>query len=759
MVGGAQMKSVLRKRFKRELTHEFGRYLVIFLFLAGIIGFVSGFLVGGTSMHEAYFSNLAKYQVEDGHLEFTDKASEELQRALNEEQLTVYEQFFYRGETDELDSHIRIFQPRTEGNLPCVLKGRLPEGRTEIALDRMYADYNKIKVGDPFLVEGKALTVSGLVALPDYPALYENASDMMFDAKRFGVALLSLEGFQSFSAGQLHYQYAFTYPERLAGKEEEKKRADELLPIVVAKAMENGNQLVDFLPAYQNNAIQLPGDDLGKDKVFVEAFLYIVIATLAFIFAITTSNTITKESMVIGTLRASGYTKMELIIHYMTLPMLVVLTAALSGNILGYTVFRNFAADMYGGSYNIGTYEIKFHADAFIRTTLIPCCLMFVINLAILVKKLSLSPLLFLRRDIGMQKKKGVMRLSDKLGIMTRFRLRVLFRNIPHYLTLFVGIFFANALILFGVALPSVIDRYETNITKRMICEYQYILKTPVSITNENAEPYAVTTLKTLSEKLNEEISIFGLSEESRYLPEASKGEVMISSAYAKKYKLSEGDTITLREQYDEKKYTFSVDNIVEYPGALCVFLPEDMFCRVFERETGFFNGYFSNEKLTELPSQAVALCLTAEDLTKAARQFRSSLGSVMDLLYVFGITMFLLMSYLLTRLIIEKDAQSISMAKILGYSNGEIGKLYILTTSIVVVLCLIGTIPLVDLVVKLAFELILRIYPGWLEYSMPFSEYMKIAALGIGSYLVVLVLQMRKIKKIKKSDALKTAE
>ena len=70
----------------------------------------------------------------------------------------------------------------------------------------------------------------------------------------------------------------------------------------------------------------------------VVMLLYIVIVIMAFVFGITISNTIRKEAGVIGTLRASGYTRRELILHYMTLPVLVTLIGALIGNILGYTV-------------------------------------------------------------------------------------------------------------------------------------------------------------------------------------------------------------------------------------------------------------------------------------------------------------------------------------------------------------------------------------------------------------------------------------
>ena len=117
---------------------------------------------------------------------------------------------------------------------------------------------------------------------------------------------------------------------------------------------------------------------MGDNAMFT-VFLYIVIAIIAFVFAVTTSNTITKESAVIGTLRASGYSKAELIRHYMAMPIAIILIAAVVGNILGYTVFKGYMADLYYASYSLPTYVTIWNADAFIRTTVIPVILMFAI--------------------------------------------------------------------------------------------------------------------------------------------------------------------------------------------------------------------------------------------------------------------------------------------------------------------------------------------------------------------------------------------
>ena len=102
-----------------------------------------------------------------------------------------------------------------------------------------------------------------------------------------------------------------------------------------------------FVPRYLNQAITFTGEDMGSDKAMMIILLYIVIVIMAFVFGITISNTIRREAGVIGTLRASGYTRRELIRHYMALPVLVTLVGALVGNILGYTVFKNVCAGMY----------------------------------------------------------------------------------------------------------------------------------------------------------------------------------------------------------------------------------------------------------------------------------------------------------------------------------------------------------------------------------------------------------------------------
>ena len=142
------MKNPLRKRFFRELREEIGKYLVVFILMTATIGFVSGFLVADGSMLTAYNNSFQKYNIEDGKFETEEKIYKNQQEDIEGYGVKLYENFYVEkvllnGTT------LRIFKNRTKVDKVCLMKGKLPEKTGEIAIDRMYADNNKLSVGKP----------------------------------------------------------------------------------------------------------------------------------------------------------------------------------------------------------------------------------------------------------------------------------------------------------------------------------------------------------------------------------------------------------------------------------------------------------------------------------------------------------------------------------------------------------------------------------------------------------------------------------
>lgn len=801
------MKSPLRKRLPRELKSEIGKYLIVFILMVTTIGFVSGFLVADGSMLIAYNESFEKYNIEDGNLRTAEQIYKTQREEIEKLGIKLYENFYLEESLDN-GSTMRIFKNREEVNRVCLMKGELPTKTGEIAIDRMYADNNSLSVGDTLQSGKKTWKITGLVALSDYSCLFQNNNDSMFDSVKFGVSVVTEDEFDSLKQDKLQYNYSWKYDQKPKTEKEEKEVSEDL--------MEDIGKIVTleaFVPQYQNQAINFTGDDMGSDKAMIIMLLYIVIVIMAFVFGITISNTIRKEAGVIGTLRASGYTRRELVMHYMTLPVLITLIGALIGNILGYTVFKGVCAGMYYGSYSLPTYVTIWNAEAFLLTTVVPVIIMLVVNYGILRHKLKLSPLKFLRRDLSGRKQKRAIRLSPKIKIFSRFRLRVIFQNMSNYIVLFIGILFANLLLMFGLLLPSVLSHYQLEIQDNMLAKYQYMLQVPVSAVsgnkfeslvsllefymdsetkNEDAEEFSAYSLNTLPGKYkSEEVLLYGIEPDSKYVKinfddtqdkiesgnteekknegktdkpadEIKKGNtgVYISKAYADKFLLHEGDTITLKEKYEKDEYSFKIAGIYDYTAALCVFMPRSDLNDLFDLGDDYYSGYFSDTEITDIKNQYIGSVVNLDALTKISRQLDVSMGSMMGLVNGFAIMIYMVLIYLLSKIIIEKNAQSISMVKILGYTNGEISRLYILSTSVVVVLCLLLSLPIETAVMNVLFrEMMLASISGWITLWIDPMIYVQMFGAGIVTYGLVALLEFRRVKKVPMDEALKNVE
>ena len=760
------MRNPLNKRFLRELKGELAKYIVIFVFMTAVIGLISGFLFADGSMYDTYNKSFEKYNIEDGNFELYSKADESVIDKLEKENVTIYENF-YKEEIvvrhnnikndEDSQSTLRFYVNREEVDKVDLMEGSLPEDINEIAIDRMYAENNDIKVQDTLTVGSRILKVTGLVALSDYSSLFSDNSDTMFDSLKFGVGVVSQKCFDAYDDTHIHYVYSWLYDNKPEDDKEAKLMADDFVKTISANAI-----LVNYIPQYINQAIHFTGDDIGSDRSMMIVLLYVLIVIMAFVFAVTTNNTIVKEANVIGTLRASGYTRGELLRHYILLPIIVTIFGALVGNILGYTVFKDIFVATYYGSYSLPTYHTLWNADAFLLTTVVPVIIMLVINIVIIGCRLKLSPLKFLRRDLSGKQKKKAMRLPA-FGFFNRFRLRIIIQNMPNYITLFIGILFANVLLLFGIMLGPMLTHYQNEITDKLIAKHQYVLKTLVDVDDNAAEKYCVKTLATIEGRLkSEDVLVYGVKDNSIYADintaSLKDNEVYITNGYADKFRIKKGDKITLKEKYDDNEYEFTVKDMYDYPSSFAIFMSDAAFKNVFDKSEDYYSGYFS-DNILDIDEKYVATQITLDDLTKVSRQLDRSMGETFNLVKIFAVVLFAVLMFLLTKLIVEKNTTSISMVKILGYSNREISRLYVTSTTIVVVLSVALSIGLSVIIMNYLFRVFMEEMSGWISCYYAPHIFPVMFILNITVYAVISFFMMAKIKKIPMDEALKIVE
>ena len=760
------MRNPLNKRFLRELKGELAKYIVVFVFMTAVIGLISGFLIADGSMYDTYNKSFEKYNIEDGNFELYSKAEESVIDKLEKENVTIYENFYKEENVvrhnnikndEDSQSTLRFYVNREEIDKVDLMEGSLPEDINEIAIDRMYAVNNDIKVQDTLTVGSRILKVTGLVALSDYSSLFSDNSDTMFDSLKFGVGVVSQKCFDAYDDTHIHYVYSWLYDNKPEDDKEAKLMADDFMKTISSNAI-----LVNYIPQYINQAIHFTGDDMGSDKAMMIVLLYVLIVIMAFVFAVTTNNTIVKEANVIGTLRASGYTRGELLRHYILLPIIVTILGALVGNILGYTVFKDIFAAVYYESYSLPTYHTLWNADAFLLTTVVPVIIMLAINIVIIGCRLKLSPLKFLRRDLSGKQKKKAMRLPA-FRFFNRFRLRIIIQNMPNYITLFIGILFANVLLLFGIMLGPMLTHYQNEITDKLIAKHQYVLKALVDVDDNAAEKYCVKTLATIEGRLkSEDVLVYGVKDNSIYADintaSLKDNEVYITNGYADKFRIKKGDKITLKEKYDDNEYEFTVKDMYDYPSSFAIFMSDAAFKNVFDKSEDYYSGYFS-DNILDIDEKYVATQITLDDLTKVSRQLDHSMGETFNLVKIFAVVLFAVLMFLLTKLIVEKNTTSISMVKILGYSNREISRLYVTSTTIVVVLSVALSIGLSVVIMNYLFRVFMEEMSGWISCYYAPHIFPVMFILNITVYVVISFFMMAKIKKIPMDEALKTVE
>ena len=785
-----RIKSPLKKRVWRELRGDWKKYLLVCLFLILTIGFVAGMYVANGSMLLALDESADLYKQEDGHFEYKDELTSHQIKEIASGKLAeipgykpkdyrktplhIFKNYYLnlsedRNRDGKEDGGIRLYQKTDNINLSSVLKGRLPKTGHEIAIDRMHADNRNIKVGDTIDVSGKTFTITGLIAYVNYSTLYEKNTDTMFDALNFDVAMVTKDGFDRFDEN-VHYNYAFLYDHSPKNVIEEKKMSDRVQTLLFTHSMAEANKLEDYLPRYANHAMNFAKDDIGSDEAMGSILLYVLVVIIAFIFAITITTTITKEASSIGTLRATGYTKGELVRHYITAPILVTLFSAIVGNILGYTVFKNIVVNMYYNSYSLPVYHTVWNGQAFLRTTVVPVVLMFLVNLVIITRMIQHTPLDFLRHNLKKTKKGKAMRLP-KWNFFFRFRLRIVFQNLSNYLTLFLGVFFVMVMLAMSIGLPDTLAYYKDNATDMMFAKYQYVLKRyqdkdgkDITTTNTDAEKFNLHTLQKKTPKIEEEVSVYGVALDSHYitshgLKDLKDRDVYVSFGYQKKYHLKTGDTLHLDEKYEDKHYTFRVAGFYEKCQTVAIFLPIDNYRKIFKLKQGAFTGYMSDTPIKDIPNRYIATTITKKDIVKMCNQLDHSLGGYMIYYQVLCTLLSAVLIYLLTKIIIERNETSIAMTKILGYSNYEIARLYLLPTTILLLVFDGISIVLGCYSMNRLWQEMMKGYSGFFEFHIQPVGYAKMFLFVLIGYLIAMLIDFHRIKKIPLDQALKNVE
>ena len=169
----------------------------------------------------------------------------------------------------------------------------------------------------------------------------------------------------------------------------------------------------------------------------------------------------------------------------------------------------------------------------------------------------------------------------------------------------------------------------------------------------------------------------------------------------------------------------------------------------IFELGDDTFVGYFSSSPITDIDENYIGQVITASTMASISTQLLSSMGSMMNMFCYFAIIVFVIVLYLLSKLIIERNTLSISMSKILGYTNKEIASLYIISTTIVVIFASLISIPICyKPLLVMFYEMLYTQMSGWIPFIIDKGIGVKMVFMNIVVYMFVSIFEYRRINK-----------
>ena len=228
-----------------------------------------------------------------------------------------------------------------------LITGHLPnDNQSEILVDPQFLAANHLSLGDPLkvIIEGKQSTfyITGTAQSPEFIYIMRNAQDLYPSPVDFGIAYVPLSSLKAMvkEKGQVN-DLVFTLKNGVS--------FDSVKDSLQAELKSSGLQSMVSRKDQTSNAI-LTAKIAGM-KSMANALPVVFLGVAAFILYSMLQRLIEQQRAAIGTLKAFGFTDREVVLHYLTYPLVIGTAGGLLGSLSGIalsfpltTLYKQFFA-------------------------------------------------------------------------------------------------------------------------------------------------------------------------------------------------------------------------------------------------------------------------------------------------------------------------------------------------------------------------------------------------------------------------------
>lgn len=331
------------------------------------------------------------------------------------------------------------------------------------------------------------LKVIGVTKSPEYLYQLRDGSEMVPDPERFGIIYIKK------SYGQAIFDFNGSINEASIllkpGTDQEGVR------LRMEKALQRYG-LIEIIPRKDQLSYNTFSGEIQQLSSISGSFPVIFLIVAATIIYITMNRIIENQRVQIGTLKALGYSNLQIMVHYLSYAAFTGIVGSVIGSLIGIYLGKQMMA-LYNTVYQLPLEQIKPHFDLIIPASLLALFFCILAGYNSCKNELRLVPAESMRPKAP---KTGVKTLLEQMGFIWRrfnFSWKIIFRNLSRYkkraLLTSIGIIFATALLLAALGLNdsvgflveqqyTTIQRYDLKVTfNRMLApaELNYLRNLP----------------------------------------------------------------------------------------------------------------------------------------------------------------------------------------------------------------------------------------------------------------------------------------
>lgn len=542
------------------------------------------------------------------------------------------------------------------------------------------------------------------------------------------------------------------------GVQELKNDTDDILDEIFDT---DAGNLVAFIKAGDNVRIQAASGDQELYRSVGTIAGGIILVLISYVLSVFVVHSIDQEASVIGALYALGVKKRDLMRHYVMLPTGIAAVSGVIGTLIGYSALgvRVQMQDCYN-YYSLPDLNPIVMPYLVVYGVVLPPLICWAVTSLVINKRLSRPVLTLIKNEQTVSRSKDIP--LKHMKFLRLFKLRQILRERRTAFAVVFGMFVSLLIAIMALQIFVYCDAVRVQYPEDTKYEYMYTYKYPSEDPPEGGYEAYAKTLKKEIYGYNFDVTVMGITDDNPFFDvelEDTSSRVVISSSISYKYGLGVGDVITLKDEEDDKLYSFEISDITQYAPSFMVFMPYDKALELFGEPDDYYNVVFSDHDL-KIPSGRLYSTVTKADVEKAAGIFVKQMQGMIVTLGGVSVVIFAIVLYLMMKVMIDRSAFSISLIKVFGYRDKELKKMYLDGNFYVIALGALISVPLGKVLMDAVYEpaFVPNVACG-VDKSFPFWMYLAIFAVVLVLYFIINHLLVRRIRKMAPTEVLKNRE